>query len=382
LILPEYLNLVDKRLEQITSSFITGRFWNRGWTWVDSVSMKGWTYQETGRFFAALPFTKETWKRVSVILGESEVEYWGKANVNPYQVDSDLELAIDKLLQYGRPYAAIDCIDKIFHEGKSLKETQATSALIAAITSSEPSYLLNNHNIIEVIRALQDSDETDPDQLFRVEWAYLPLLDGYSGASPKLLSNRLATDSSFFCEVIRLVYRSDRGLLLDAELTDQEKAMATNAYRLLKEWKIPPGMRKGNGFSGEDFIAWLQEVKTTCNSSGHFDVALSQIGEVLVYCPPDPSGLWINQNVAEALNAKDAEKMRRGFCIELFNSRGAHWVDPTGQPERDLAEKYRQQAEDVENAGYQRLAASLRGVADSYDRDAERIIAEQDQVDD
>jgi hypothetical protein len=65
----------------------------------------------------------------------------------------------------------------------------------------------------------------------------------------------------------------------------------------------------------------------------------------------------------------------------LLNSRGGHWVDPTGQPVRHLAVKYRLQAEDVENAGYQRFAASIRGLSDCYDRDAERIIAEPQQVD-
>ena len=32
-----------------------------------------------------------------------------------------------------------------------------------------------------------------------------------------------------------------------------------------------------------------------------------------------------------------------------------HWVDPTGKPEQELAEQYRQKAEDIENAGYQTL---------------------------
>jgi hypothetical protein len=57
----------------------------------------------------------------------------------------------------------------------------------------------------------------------------------------------------------------------------------------------------------------------------------------------------------------------------------AHWIDPTGKPERELAAKYRNQAEEVENAGYHRLAAALRDLAESYDREAERIIAEHQQ---
>ena len=96
----------------------------------------------------------------------------------------------------------------------------------------------------------------------------------------------------------------------------------------------------------------------------------------MFYCPADSKGLWIDQVAAEALNAKDAEDMRNGFNSEAYNSRGVHSIDPTGKPEKELAELYRKKAEDVENAGYQRLASTLRRLADGYEREAERIIAE------
>ena len=56
------------------------------------------------------------------------------------------------------------------------------------------------------------------------------------------------------------------------------------------------------------------------------------------------------------------------------NSRGAHWIDPTGKEDRDLANKQRGKAEEVENAGYFRLATTFKELADSYDREAARVI--------
>ena len=88
------------------------------------------------------------------------------------------------------------------------------------------------------------------------------------------------------------------------------------------------------------------------------------------------SGLWIHTALAEALNADDAEKMRHGFSIGMFNSRGVHAVDPTGKPEKELADKYRQQGEEVENAGYYRFAITIRSLANSYEHEARRIIEE------
>jgi hypothetical protein len=66
--------------------------------------------------------------------------------------------------------------------------------------------------------------------------------------------------------------------------------------------------------------------------------------------------------------------MRNGFNTELFNSRGAYLVDPSGKPELELSKKYKEQSEAVENAGYYRLASTLRQLANGYANNAQRII--------
>ena len=77
------------------------------------------------------------------------------------------------------------------------------------------------------------------------------------------------------------------------------------------------------------------------------------------------------------MNDREADDMRDGFRTGTYNSRGVHWVDPTGKPERELAEQLRRKAEEVENAGFQRFAVTLKNLADGYDREAERIISDQ-----
>jgi hypothetical protein len=114
-------------------------------------------------------------------------------------------------------------------------------------------------------------------------------------------------------------------------------------------------------------------VKHLSTESGHLGVALSRIGNVLTFSPPDPQGLWIDQTVAAALNEKDSDRMRNGFRSQIINSRGAHWVDPTAKPELELAEAYKQKADVTENAGYFRLAITLREIAELYEHEAQRI---------
>ncbi|MEK8019538.1 MAG: hypothetical protein VSS75_021910, partial [Candidatus Parabeggiatoa sp.] len=374
-ILPAYLDCNESKLEQFTSAYVWSRYQHNDWDWVDNIIAKEWPKSQIARFYTFLPFTLDTWQRVSTILSDSEALYWKKTGVNPYQAGCELHFAIDKLIEYDRPYAAIDCIYIGIHDKKPLETPRMIHALMSAISSQEPSDSMDAHDIAEIIKALQDDSSTTSDDLFRVEWAYLPLLNYNYGVTPKYLENRLATDSDFFCEIIRLVYRSKNIPKTDEqEATEQEKTIAKNAWNLLDNWRSPPGTQANGNFDEAQFEKWLTETWNTCSETGHIKVALLTIGKVLFYCPGDPGGLWINKAAANALNRKDAEKMRDGFCSEILNSRGVHTVVPTGKPERELAEKYRQQAHDAENEGFQRLAVSLRELADSYDKEADRII--------
>ena len=375
-ILPALLETKNKKLAQFASGYVWSRQYSHGWAWVDGLDKSAWLVTQIGQLLSYLPFTEEAWNRATAWLEEFEKEYWSRSRANLHHTDGDIGTAIDKLIEYGRPHAAINCLHRILHDKHSLDKSRSVKALLAAVSSAEPSYSMDTYHIIEIIKALQDDSDTDPEDIFLVEWAYLPLLDSDHSVSPKLLENRLASDPAFFCEVIRFIYRSNKEDKSDKEPSEQDKSIAINAWRLLHEWRTPPGMQHDGVFSQEQFTQWLEQTKEMCAESGHLKVALLHIGQVLIYCPPDSQGLWIDQNAADALDGKDAEEMRNGFRTEVFNSRGVYTVDPTGKPERELAEQYRQKADEVENAGYQRFAVTLRSLAKSYDRDADQIINE------
>ena len=365
-ILPALLETDNKKLAQFTSGYVWSRQHGHGWEWVDGLDKSGWSGMKISQFLSYLPFIDETWNRATAWLGDDEREYWVRTSVNPYQADCDLGVAIDKLIEYRRPHAAINCLASMLHNQQPLDKPRSVKALLAAVSSADPSDVMDAYDIVEIIKALQDDPNTDPEDLFRVEWAYLPLLDRHQGASPKLLGNRLASDPAFFCEVIRLIYRSKKEDKSAKEPSEQEKSIATNAWRLLDEWQTPPGIQPDGVFSREQFTEWLENIKEACAESGHLEVALKHVGHVLFYCPPDPQGLWIDQTAADALNGKDAEEMRSGFRSEILSSRGVIWIGPAGTPERKLAEQIRQKAEEVENAGYQRFAVTLRDVSEFY----------------
>jgi hypothetical protein len=369
-ILPDLLDTEQKSLVQFAGGFVWGRFRSKGWQWAEEIDTSQWSSVQIGQFLTYLPFAPEAWKLSGQLLGEDELLYWTRTNANPYDTDENLEMAIDSLVKYGRPFTAMRCLYKMQNEKQPLNNKRAVGVLLAALESSENSHMMDQYEIVEIIKALQDDPETDHEDLYRVEWAYLPLLEHYNDAYPKLLESRLANEPRFFCEIIRLVFRSKKEERTIEEPKEQAKSIATNAYHLLSEWRTPPGCLQDGSYDGSAFTVWLEEVKKECIETGHFEIAMSMVGQMLIYAPADPDGLWIHRSVAKELNTKDVDAMRRGFSTGLFNSR-VHGFS-NGKEEQELASKYRSQAEDVDKSGFYRLAATLRELATSYEHEAKR----------
>ena len=366
-ILPNLLEIPKEKLSQFTAGFVWGRYYSEGWGWVDGMTTTNWTSTQIGQWLALLPFVPGVWSRCQQLLGADDASYWSKTSVNPYDADDGLEFAVDKLIQHDRPNAALRCIKKLLDVSHPFDAELGIRALRAALNSSESIHSLDAHQTVEVIKELQSDPKTNVDELFRLEWAYLPLLGRNNDASPMVLERHLATDPEFFSKVVRLAFRSKDEIDTHDDRTEEEEPMAANAYRLLSEWQFPPGCKIDGTFDGEALVGWLNAMKKECAETGHLEIAMTMIGHSFVHAPPDPDGLWIHCSVADALNRRDSGDMREGFRTELYNSRGAHWVDPTGAPERELAAQYRGKAEAVENAGYPRLASTLRELAESYE---------------
>lgn len=373
-LLPSFLDSTNKQLKALVAGYIARRYQVNTLAWCDSLDKDDWSPTQKGQFLACLPFTQEVWNRAVTWLRQNEREYWTSASVNPYQANGDLTIAIEKLINHNRPRAAINCLDRMCHAIQPIDPNLCIQALRAAVSSSEPCYSMSTLDIVELIQFLQADPLVNKDDLCDIEWAYLSFLDPYSAASPQCLEHKLANEPKFFCEIIQLIYPSNKEDQPQLEFTEESKAIAENAWRLLHEWKTPPGTQQDGTFSGEHFSNWLQNVKEICTESDHLEAALNCIGAVLIYTPADPDGLWIHRAVATALNDREADDMRDSFRISKFNSRGAQWVNPTGEPEKRLETAFRNQANEIENAGFQRLAVTMRDLADSYAREAERII--------
>ncbi len=381
-ILPSLLESTDKALQNFVGSFLETRVHERGWEWFDSFDLTGWSPSEIGQTLAFLPFTDETWLRVKNLLKEQEGEYWTRAHVNPYLHEGSFEKAIDSLIEYVRPYEAIDCLHAMLSDKKVINTEQAIAALNGVLRTSVDGrpHSMDGYHIQQIIKALQEDTGVSIEEMIKIEWGFLHLLESEDDVFPKTIETDLATNPSSFCQVVRFMYKS-RKEKKQKEPTKEQKQLAEHGWHLLNGWRVPPGTQKDGTFDGRSFDEWLKMVKESCKESGHLEVAMINIGHALIHAPSDPSGLWIHASIAKALNAKDAEDMRDGYRTALYNSRGAHWVDPEGKPEMKLAVDCKAKADALEAAGYHRLATTLKQLGNSYEREAEWI-REREHFDD
>lgn len=372
-LLPAFLCSASSSHRALVGSFVSRRFGLNGVAWCNELDRSTWTKDQTGQFLAFLPFARPTWDTVNDWLGIDEHYYWSRTQVRAFQADGDLDVAVEKLLLHARPRAALDCLGGVLQTKLPLNRQLTVRALLEAVGSSEPLNPLDTYQVSELICALQADPSTPDEECIAVECAYLPLLTNGGPGSPRRVHGKLAGDPSFFCEAIRLVYRSDRDAETAGELSERKRTMARNVLLLLRTWTRPPGRRDDGGFDAVHFVDWLSCVRSRAASTGHLDVALVHAGRVLIHVPPDVDGLWIDRTVAGALNSLDSGTLRRAFSTALYNARGAHFIDFSGSEERELSMQINQKAEAVEDAGYHRFAAVLRELAGSYVKEAEWV---------
>ena len=374
-ILLSILDSTNNADKEFLWGFVNMRYRICGCNWIDHLLTKGWVIEQMVKFLILLPFEEKIWKRIENILPEQyQIFYWQNVETFFCNPHDDIIIPVEKLLKYNRPISAIHYMaDMINHNNNNFNEKLALRALLLVHQHSSEIHKLNQNLVITLIENLQKSKTIDQDVLSTIEWQFLPLLDKFPISSPITLEKKLAFDPKFFIEVLSRVFRSesekeDSNIV---EIDEQANLLARNAYALLSNWTRCPGTMDDGSFDADVFQKWLREALRIAQHEGYSDVAQSQIGRILGTAPPDSSGLWIHEVVAETLDKRNAQAMRSGYTAGLFNQRGVY--SPTGgKEELKLAEKNREKADALDQRGFSRFATAMREFAKRYERDAER----------
>lgn len=371
ILLPRYLDGNDLPLVEFIRGYSCSRYFKDAISWVKSIEMDKWTAIQKGIFFSYLPFTADVWLLAEDYLGSELSEYWSRIRPNPYQAKGYYLEGAKKSLVNKRPEIAIDCLSAFKHEGVAIPTSLATEVVKELVADSVAFERVDLHDLLGVIKYLQYASDVNVDDITWIEFQCLKLLDRFSGAKPVFLERRMATEPVFFHDAIKLCFRSEQDRDNPVEIDDQKKAIAEQTYRLIHNWRTPPGTVNEQTIDESSFTAWIEATRLLCEESGHWAIAQEVIGHSLMYQPAGLQGILEYPVVAKCLDAPEHEHMRRGLTIELFNRRGAHGYSG-GKDELEIAKNFRIRAHQYDLAKFTRIATSLRGLAEGYERDAER----------
>ena len=324
-----------------------------------------------------MPFTEKSWDIARKWLGDNEAQYWEKTEVNYFSIKKEYKLAIEKLNEVKRYNDSISIIYHLIMGKNDINVNLVENTVLSFAESVNEKVRWDQHSICKLISYLQENSK-NTEKLITIEWIFIRLLDGRSYTpEPKTLSYQMSKEPEFFHQIIKMCYKSS----IKEKIETVKKGLAGNAWHALRSWNIIPGTTPNNEFLYEEFKKWFREVQKLTTESGHYEIALQKIGEVLIYAPVDTSGLWIEKNIARILNDREYEHVRRGYRTAIFNSRGVFSVDTSGAADFKLAETYRKKGDELKKQGYIRFADVLYGLEKTYIREAKLIISEHEDDD-
>ncbi|MBY0289113.1 MAG: hypothetical protein K2X52_18545 [Mycobacteriaceae bacterium] len=313
----------------------------------------------------------EAWRLASELGTDIEAAYW--AEFSPYGRGSDfpyINQAARHLLDHGRAAMAIDGLSMYVNRSDNRADVDVVKDALAQLGTGDPDVRLISEYDISQLLSYLESQGVDDDEIARLEWKFLPLLG--DGSKTQSLQRRLAHDPRAFVDLINLVFKPS-GSEATGEVQEVDPTMATNAYRLLREWNVVPGTSKDGVVDAGLLHQWLNDVRVLLTESDRLEVGELQIGEVFAHAPSDLDGTFPTAAVRDALEQAPNERLERGFVIGLLNKQGVttRGLADGGKQEYDLAEQYNNWAQAVE-AVSPRTSGALRSVADSYRAEGRR----------
>jgi hypothetical protein len=370
-VLPKYLLSDERNFINFACGYVWARYFTAGSHWSETVKVEDWSPEQKATFFAFLPFHAVVWRRAEQVLGEATSEYWKRIYPNAFQAGDDLKEGVEKAIEFKRGDIAVSGINCLRFKNQPFAPSLALSAVNALLASYSKGDRIDQHELIEAIKVLQQSGELDVEELSRIEFMCLSLLDRFSGAAPIVLERRLATDAKFFHSMVSRAFRSEHADTENTAPSGEKDEMAGQVFRLLYRWQTPPGTIDNEHFDQELLKSWIAEAEKLCVESGHWKIAQQLIGTSFVYAPLGVEGLLKYTGAAKILDRPEFEEMRRGFTTGLFNLRGVHGYT-AGKEELELATTYHQFAAQFEAEGFVRIATTLRNLSESYKRESER----------
>ncbi len=325
------------------------------------------------RLLCCAPFDDGTWQHIDRLHEDLKRRYWEEVNPRWGRHDaSAIETFVDELLNVDRPHAA-------FHAAHMDWQRLDSPRLIRLLTEvatngAEPPavYRLDTYGVSEALKTLEQRGDTSRDDLARLEFLFINVLD-HSEHGIRNLEAQLAETPALFMQALAYAFKRNDGREDPAEWQtpnfDNREAAANACYVLLTSANRIPGTQPDGRFDLKKLKDWLEQVRTLTRECGRAEIGDQMIGQLLSHCPPGDDGIWPCEPVREAIDDLGSQEIATGMLVGIQNARGAILRGEGGAQERELAEQYRSWSREVAFE-HPFTASMLEQIAADYDHDA------------
>ena len=372
-----WLDSENPKLREVAYSWAAWKLQQgEGVKWLVDVLARPEMTQPSRRAALALraPSTAELWDALAETDTELLAAYW--SGVVPWRVPTqDAKRAARELLSHGRAWVAVDLLATDMHsptdDESSITPSLVEDVLDAALTA-DPNTSGRVQSLGYEVGLLLDYLEraaASNEKLARYELSLFRLLDHHR--QPRALFDAMSRDASLFVDLVSRVYRGKKESR--RQLDEREEAHAHHAWWVLNGWHDLPGRREDGTVDDKHLEEWVREARLAFSESDSADIGDEQVGQVLAASPLGADGIWPAEPVRNILEAIGSPSLETGVHLGVVNSRGvtSRGVYDGGRQERELSARYREWAKQTA-ATLPRTSRVLRGLAESYERDAQR----------
>ena len=331
----------------------------------------------------ALPSQRSTWDSAATLGDRINALYWKDAMFFVHnQSAEDLEYAINQMVAVDR---APEVIEGVGGDSSAISPGTILCVLREAIGDPLPTggnaAVMFQWGVARLFTRLDGERTVSDDEIAELEWLYLALLE-HSERPAKMLHRLMSSQPQFFVEVLSVVFRaSSKDASPDYTPTQQEKAVASQAWRLLESWNKLPGEDKGE-IDADILREWVEEAHRLAVQAERGAIGDEYIGKLLSHSPVGKDGVWPHPAVRDVIETMRNSKLETGVIVGVHNNRGvtSRGMRDGGQQERSLAANYNRWAEETK-LEYPHTSAMLREIARSYEDHARTFDDEAERND-
>ena len=148
----------------------------------------------------------------------------------------------------------------------------------------------SQYDFTGVIGAIQDRDDVDRIGCVELSGNFMGLLTDTKPHQGRCIAI-CAKILSFFVEVLSLCYRSRIEPEDNEEMpAEQRTRLATQGWRLLREWQLLPGTKEDGSIDQDILRKWCEEVRRLAAERGRVEICDSHLGQLFAHAPKDADG--------------------------------------------------------------------------------------------